>query len=182
MSRPKKTPEEYLKEPYSRVLIPDAESGTYMAQIVEFPGCISQGDTPQEAYDRLEDAAIGWVSAALDMGQEIPTPAIPHGYRGKVALRLPRSLHRQAAIAAERDGTSLNQFIATALAEKVGAVNLYDSLVQRLDQRIVYVAKSAAVSTVTMMSTIERRADTKASAPSLSISDPFFPWRLTKYA
>ena len=161
MSRSKKTPREYLKEPYSRVLIPDIETGTYTAKILEFPGCISQGNTPQEAYDRLEDTAIAWVSAALDIGQEIPPPAIAHGHSGKVALRLPRSLHRQAAIAAERDGTSLNQFIVSTLAEKVGATNLYNSLVRRFDQRIVRVAENAAFdSTITMMSEIKKWADT----------------------
>lgn len=170
MSRPKKTPGEYLKEPYSRVLIPDIETGTYTAKILEFPGCISQGDTSQEAYDRLEDAAIAWVSTTLDIGQEIPPPAIAHGHSGKVALRLPRSLHRQAVIAAERDGTSLNQFIVSALAEKVGATNLYDSLVQRLDQRIVRVAENAAVSSaITMMSKIERWADTTEASALLTL-------------
>jgi predicted RNase H-like HicB family nuclease len=165
MSKPKKTPGEYLKEPYSRVLIPDTETGTYTAKILEFPGCISQGDTPQEAYDRLEDTAIAWVSTTLDIGQEIPPPAIANGHSGKVALRLPKSLHRQAAIAAERDSSSLNQFIVSALSEKVGATNLYDSLVQRLNQLIV-VTEKAAFNAITMIYKIEQRANTtETSAP-----------------
>ena len=36
---------------------------------------------------------------------------------------------------AERDGTSLNQFLATAIASRVGAEDLYTRLVQKLEQR-----------------------------------------------
>jgi len=65
-------PRELLKRPYTRVLIPDEESGTFTAQIIEFPGCIAQGATPAEAYERLEAVAESWIEAALEMQQEIP--------------------------------------------------------------------------------------------------------------
>ncbi len=38
------------------------------------------------------------------------------------ALRLPRSLKEEVERIAERDGTSINQFVATAVAEKVSAL------------------------------------------------------------
>src|SRR3990170_6457852 len=114
----RKAVEAYLKKAYLRILTPDEESGTFAAEIPEFPGCVAQGDTPQEAYANLEKVAVGWIEAALDLGQKIPEPTTETGYGGKVALRLPRSLHRPAAIAAERDGASLNQFIVSALSQK----------------------------------------------------------------
>jgi predicted RNase H-like HicB family nuclease len=113
--------EDYLKAPYKRVLIPAEESGTYTAEIVEFPGCVSQGQTPVEALENLETASRGWIEAVLDLGQEVPPPSITEEHSGKISLRLPRSLHRRAAQMAQRDGVSLNLFIATAIAEKVGA-------------------------------------------------------------
>jgi predicted RNase H-like HicB family nuclease len=122
------TASELLKKPYTRVLVPDAESGTFTAQVLEFPGCVAQGNNPAEAYERLEAAAESWIEAALEMHQEIPQPATDAQFGGKFALRLPRSLHRQAAQLAELDGTSLNQFIVATLAEKVGAVNVYRRL------------------------------------------------------
>ncbi len=125
---------EYLKEPYSRILIPDAESGTYTAEILEFSGCIAQGSTPQEAYEKLEEATIAWIEAALDLGQEVPPPSMAHGYGGKIALRLPKSLHRQVAMAAERDESSVNQFIVAAIGEKLGAHNLYEKFIGRVEQ------------------------------------------------
>jgi len=39
-----------------------------------------------------------------------------------ISLRLPESLHRQARELAEKEGISINQLIATSLAEKMAAL------------------------------------------------------------
>lgn len=147
-------PEEYLKEPYSRFLIPDEESGTYTAVILEFPGCIAQGDTPQEAYEYLEEAAKDWIAAALDLKQEIPSPSQSLSFGGKILLRLPKSLHRRLTLSAETEGVSLNQFIVSALAEKVGALALYEKLNKKMDQIMFQVAMNTTVSTIVTDSAI----------------------------
>ncbi len=54
-----------------------------------------------------------------------------------LSLRLPDSLHRQAREMAQRDGVSLNQLVATALAEKLSAlmtVAYLDERAQRADR------------------------------------------------
>lgn len=119
----KKTVQDYLKLPYTREILPDPESGSFTALIREFPGCITQGETVAQAYEYLEDAAFSWIEAALSLGQEIPPPSSDGEFSGKFALRLPRSLHRKASIAAKHDGVSLNQFILSAVAENVGESN-----------------------------------------------------------
>ncbi len=124
-----KTTEQYLKAPYARILIPESD-GTYTAEILEFPGCLAQGDTAQEALANLEQAARGWIVAALEQGQEIPPPTTNQGFSGRLALRLPRSLHKQATRLAQRDGTSLNQFLVTAVAARVGAEDIFNKIVQ----------------------------------------------------
>lgn len=110
-----------LRAPYARQVIPEPESGTFTGRILEFPGCIAQGDSVEETYESLEEAARDWLIAAIDLGQEIPEPAETQEYRGRVLVRFPKSLHRRAVEAAQRDATSLNQFIVSAVAEKVGA-------------------------------------------------------------
>jgi len=165
MSKTIKMPEEILKKPYSRILIPDEESGTYTAVILEFPGCIAQGDTPQEAYEHLEDAAKDWIEAALDLKQEIPSPSQSLSFGGKVLLRLPKSLHRQSALIAEKEGVSLNQFIVSALAEKVGAFTLYDKLNKKMDQRIFQVVMNAAVSTIIIDNTTRASSGDQLNQP-----------------
>jgi predicted RNase H-like HicB family nuclease len=129
-----KTPEEYLKEPYSRVLVPD-EGGGYSAEMLEFPGCFAEGDTADEAMQALERAAQSWIQAALDQGQEIPEPYMNQGYGGRIALRLPKSLHRQAARLAERNGVSLNQFLVSTIAEGVGARDCFAWLKEKLKEQ-----------------------------------------------
>jgi predicted RNase H-like HicB family nuclease len=123
MTKSKPSIGDILKEPYTRILVPDSESGTYGAEILEFPGCVSQGDTPAEAYANLEEAATSWLEATLEAGQSVPQPFAVAGYSGRFALRLPRGLHRQASQLAEMEGSSLNQFFVAAIAEKVGATN-----------------------------------------------------------
>jgi predicted RNase H-like HicB family nuclease len=116
---------EYLKKPYTRALIPDEESGTFTARIIEFPGCVAEGATASEAYERLEAAAESWIEAALEMGQDIPPPAADAQFGGRFALRLPRSLHRAAAQLADLEGVSLNQLIVSTLAERVGGISFW---------------------------------------------------------
>lgn len=129
-----KTADQYLQAPYSRVLIPDPETGTYTAQILEFPGCISQGDTPADAYKNLEEAAKSWIRAAIEMKQTIPEPVASNTYGGKLLVRLPKSLHRDATQAAEREGASVNQYVVVAVAEKVKASNIRSSIVQAVHE------------------------------------------------
>ena len=167
MNDKRRTPEDYLKEPYMRMVIPDQDTGTYTAQIFEFPGCITQGDTVQDAYQRLEETALSWIEAALDSGHDIPPPASVSEFGGKIALRLPKSLHRQVALAAERDGTSLNQFIVMAVAERVGASNLYDNLTEKLEHLVFQTSVKAAVGAVAVMGgfTIQRKSDNLDAKP-----------------
>jgi predicted transcriptional regulator len=48
-----------------------------------------------------------------------------------ISLRLPDSLHDQVRDLAKRDNISINQFIATALAEKMSALMTADYLAKR---------------------------------------------------
>jgi predicted RNase H-like HicB family nuclease len=111
---------EYLKKPYGRLLMPDEEGG-YRAEVIEFPGCFAEGETAAEAAANLEDAALSWLEATIERGQTVPAPMEETDYSGKLVVRLPKSLHRHAAFAANREGVSLNQFIVSSVAEQVGA-------------------------------------------------------------
>lgn len=130
-----KSPEDYLKEPYTRILIPD-ENDTYSAEILEFPGCFAQGDTPDEAIQNLNEVAKSWIEASIEQGQEIPEPFMNQGYGGKIALRIPRSLHRQSVQMAERDGVSLNQFLISAIAARIGAEDFYTHLYEKFNRQL----------------------------------------------
>ena len=110
---------ELMNRPYARMVLPDGE-GTYFAEIIEFPGCFATGETSQEALSNLESVAVDWINTVIGQGQDIPEPMETAGYSGKLVLRMPKSLHKRASLYADRDGASLNQFIVSCLAERVG--------------------------------------------------------------
>jgi antitoxin HicB len=111
---------EIKARPYQRELVPE-EGGGWFARIAEFPGCMTEGDTPAEALENLDDAMDSWLHVILEDGDAVPDPLIEQKYSGKTVVRLGTSLHRDAAIAAERDGVSLNQYITLAVARCVGS-------------------------------------------------------------
>jgi predicted RNase H-like HicB family nuclease len=123
----------YLRLPYARILIPE-EDGGFSAEMLEFPGCFAEGETADEAIHNLDEVAESWIEAAQEQGLEIPQPTANQPYAGRIALRLPRDLHRLAVRKAQRDGTSLNQYLVTAIAAWIGADNLLDKLVHRTQQ------------------------------------------------
>lgn len=111
----------YMGLPYTFTLIPDADEPGYAIKVNELPGCISQGDTADEALVRIREAMEVWIESVLEDGREVPEPGSPEGYSGKFLIRLPKSLHRDIARAAEHEGVSLNLFAAAALARAAGA-------------------------------------------------------------
>jgi len=48
-----------------------------------------------------------------------------------ITLRLPNSIHKQLKEYAEKDGVSMNQFISTAVAEKLASLATVEFLEQR---------------------------------------------------
>jgi antitoxin HicB len=115
--------DDYVSLPYRVALTPDADDegrSGWIAEVLELPGCVSQGDTPDEAVDHLRDAMAGWISVALEDGREIPTPRPQDSYSGRFLVRLPATLHAQLARQADAEGVSLNQFVSLALAAAVG--------------------------------------------------------------
>lgn len=109
-----------LRRPYARIILPEFD-GTFRGEIMEFPGCIATGETVPETFAALEETARSWLLAALEHGQDIPTPIENNNaFSGRLVLRLPKSLHKKATWIAEREGVSLNQFIVASLSESVG--------------------------------------------------------------
>ncbi len=110
--------ERYLALPYTRELVPE-DDGTWYARVLELPGCMTVGNTQVEALDNLDDALTAWIEAKLEDHESIPEPAAD--FSGRFVVRVPKTLHRDLVKAATRNGISLNQFIATTLAQAVGS-------------------------------------------------------------
>jgi predicted RNase H-like HicB family nuclease len=68
--------EEILRRPYTRVLKPNND-GTWFARVVEFAGCMTEGETAEKAIANLEEAAAAWIAVQLEDGA--PIPPAPQG-------------------------------------------------------------------------------------------------------
>ena len=112
--------ERYMALPYHIELIPD--EGEWVVAIPELPGCLSQGETPEEAIKMIREAQRLWLQVALEDGRSIPAPRPEEDYSGRFNVRVPKRLHRDLVRAAEAEGVSLNLFVATALARAVSHV------------------------------------------------------------
>ena len=109
----------YMALPYKIELCPDPDEGGFTVSIPTLKGCISVGETAEEALDMIAEAKELWLETALEEGWPIPEPQEEEikTYSGKFVVRLPRYLHRRLAELAENEGTSLNQLIVAFLAE-----------------------------------------------------------------
>jgi len=108
-----------LARPYVRCLLPDPDGG-YTVTVHEFPGCVAEGDTADEALRNFDSAAASWIAAADETGYPIIEPIEPPFYNGQIALRIPCGLHQDIAHLAQFDGCSINQLLSVAISEYVG--------------------------------------------------------------
>ncbi len=107
--------EYYLALQYPVRLIAEREGG-YTAVVPDLEGVMTQGETLEEAAAMAEDARRGWIEVEYERGNDIPLPSYLEEHSGKFNVRIPRSLHRSLALAAEDEGISLNQYVVTLLA------------------------------------------------------------------
>ncbi|GEO27317.1 antitoxin HicB [Alicyclobacillus acidoterrestris] len=115
--------EYYMALPYTITIIPDTISGGYVAKVNELPGCLTQSDSLNNLAQLIEDAKRGWIEIALEDGRPIPEPSVHGEYSGKFNVRVPKSLHRELAERAEKEGVSLNQYIVYQLSRDMGLSN-----------------------------------------------------------
>lgn len=105
---------------YSLELRPlaEEEGGGWLVTYPDLPGCMSDGETPEEAIANGKDALMAWLDAAKASGREIPQPGdLPSG---KFIARVPRSLHARLSARAKQEGVSMNALVSAFLAESLG--------------------------------------------------------------
>ncbi len=108
--------EEYMERPYKMEIVRDATEGGYVVSFPELPGCLTVGETIEDAVKNSEDAKRAWFEAAIAEGLSIPEPDILTQYSGQFKLRLPKSLHRSLAENSKREGISMNQYCVYLLS------------------------------------------------------------------
>lgn len=57
-----------------RVLIEQDEDGVYVAEVPSLPGCISQGQTREQAVENIKEAIAVYLESLEAHGEPIPPP------------------------------------------------------------------------------------------------------------
>ena len=57
-----------------KILIKQDEDGVFVSKIPQLPGCISQGDTREDAITNISDAVLGYMDSLKKHGESIPVP------------------------------------------------------------------------------------------------------------
>ncbi len=112
-----KTLDEYMKLPYRMELTPDEYEGGFVVSFPELPGCITVGDTLEEAYANALDAKKVWIEGSLEAGNPINEPSNLEDYSGQFKLRIPKSLHKSLAEHSKLEGISMNQYCLYLLSK-----------------------------------------------------------------
>jgi antitoxin HicB len=57
---------------YTVVLIPDAEASGYVVEVPALPGCVTQGETVEDALNMAQNAINMWIRDLAADGEAIP--------------------------------------------------------------------------------------------------------------
>ncbi len=111
-----KTIDYYMGLPYKREIVEDPYEGGFVISFPELPGCITTAETCDRIWEDSEDAKRTWLEAAIEDNVVIPEPKQTNDYSGQFKIRVPKSLHKQLAEDALREGISMNQYCVYLLA------------------------------------------------------------------
>ena len=111
-----KTLNDYMAVSYRMEILEDKDEGGFVVSYPDLPGCITCGETVENAVANAADAKRAWIEAALEEGIEIDESDNLEDYSGQFKLRIPRSLYRLLAEHSKREGISMNQYCVYLLS------------------------------------------------------------------
>ena len=51
------------------------DGGGFLATVPDLPGCMSDGESPEEALHSVQDAILEWIEEARRLAHEVPKPS-----------------------------------------------------------------------------------------------------------
>lgn len=109
-----------MKDEYPFIIRPlsEEDGAGYLIEYPDLPGCISDGETPEEAIANGRDAVKSYLASCRKYGDEVPKPG--RLASGQWRQRVPKSLHSRLVTRAEQEGVSLNALVTAMIAEGLG--------------------------------------------------------------
>jgi antitoxin HicB len=96
------------------------EGGGFMIEYPDLPGCISDGETPEDAIEQGRDAVKAYLRSCIKHKDPVPSASKASG---QWRQRVPRTLHARLVARARQEGVSLNSLVTTLVAEGLGSRN-----------------------------------------------------------
>lgn len=87
------TPADYRLLPYKRIVelvVDDDGSSYFVARVVDIPWIRIDGDTPTQAFLKLDEIFDDCIESLLERGREIPAPTAWPGLWGALAAVAPK--------------------------------------------------------------------------------------------
>ena len=61
---------------YSMIIEWSDEDDAYIVTVPELPGCVTHGNTYEEAVRQGQDAIESWIDVAQELGRPVPAPRV----------------------------------------------------------------------------------------------------------
>ena len=103
--------------PFTIRPLSEEDCGGFAIEYPDLPGCISDGETPEEALQQGADAVKAYLLNCMKHGDAVPKPSAASG---QWRQRVPRSLHSRLVAKARHEGVSLNTLVTAMIAEGLG--------------------------------------------------------------
>ena len=94
------------------------EGGGYLVEYPDIPGCMSDGETVEEAIAHGREALQDCLEVFKESGRKLPKPSVE---AAQWRQRLPRTLYSKLTAQAETEGVSINSLVTAIIAEAIGA-------------------------------------------------------------
>jgi predicted HicB family RNase H-like nuclease len=104
-------------EGYSATVAFDADAEVLHGEVIGLRDVITfQATSVEGLKEAFRDSVDDYLALCAELGQE-PERA----YAGRFLVRMEPDLHRDLAVAAEREGESINAFVVACLEREIGA-------------------------------------------------------------
>jgi antitoxin HicB len=103
--------------PFTIRPLSEEDGGGFFIEFPDLPGCISDGETPEEAVTNGYDAVKGYLLSCVKHGDPIPKAS---DASGQWRQRVPKSMHARLVAKARQEGVSLNTLVTAMIAEGLG--------------------------------------------------------------
>lgn len=118
------------------------KDGGYSVEVPDLVGCVTQGETLEEAMEMAQDAALGWILTAIEEEEEIPKPSTmeeikvgKEGFKTLLLLNIDEYTEKYGCKKSIKKTLTLPQWL-NKRAEKLG-INFSQALQEILLSKIV---------------------------------------------